>query len=371
MNGQMNEKPLPTRRTRILLLALALACLVAGFSGFLVDPVRFFRSYLVGYLFWLQLALGSLALLMLHRLTGGAWGLTLEPLLKAATRTFLALAILFVPVLVGVREIYPWANWTIEAEQWHQALYLNIPGFVVRAIFYFFCWLLLYDRIVAHPHDGNSPGLDSQRLRKWSAVGLIAYALTTTFAAIDWVMSLDPHWRSTAYGLIFMVAQGLLALAFSVFFFALTRSGSARFPKEKSAPPLKDLGNLVLAFVIFWSYLSFFQYFIIWNGNLPEEVTWVIQRTRNGWEGIVLALALFQLALPFALLLFRPVKQNLRVLGGICAIIVGARLADIYWYVAPSLETGGILPHWMTIVTFTGVGAIWFWIYLRHLQEAS
>ena len=278
------------RRSLIIGLVAAALCVVGAF----LDPAQFFRSYLTGYLLWMGISLGCLAILMLQHLSGGVWGFVIRRLLEAATRVFPLLALLFVPLLFGLHQLYPWADPARVAHDsllQHKAAYLNVPGFVGRAVFYFAAWCgaaYLLSRW-SHGQDQVPRSALRDRMQAFSAIGLLLYGLTTTFSAIDWVMSLDPHWYSTIYGMMFMAGGAVSGMALVIAMGALL----SKYPPLSGilAPAhFQDLGKLLLAFVMVWAYFAFSQFLIIWSGNLPEENPWYLRRLGHGWQALALLL---------------------------------------------------------------------------------
>jgi len=272
------------------------------------------RSYLIAYLFWFGVALGCLPLLMLHHLVGGAWGFAIRRILEAATRTLPLMLLLFLPVLFGTHSLYEWSRAEIVARDGilqAKHAYLNVPFFIVRAAVYFLAWITfasLLNRWSAEQDETGNPAL-IRRFQLLSAPGIVVYTLGISFAAIDWAMSLEPHWFSTIYGMLFIVGQSLAALAFVIPVAALL-SESPPVSDFLTPDVFQDLGNLLLMFIMLWSYLSFSQYLIIWAGNLPVEIPWYVNRGRNGWQWVAAFLALVHFAIPFLLLLGRVNKRK-------------------------------------------------------------
>jgi len=337
-------------------LLVGIAGLVACAVGAVVSPSEFFRAYLVAYLFWLGIALGCMAIALIHYLTGGAWGLVIRRVLESGIYTLPLLALAFVPLAFGLRELYEWARpeaVAADALLQHKSVYLNVPFFLVRAAVYFVSWIGVAAVLRAwSPADA----IPARRLRVVAGPGLALYGLTMTFAAIDWVMSLEPHWFSTIYGMMFATGQVLAGFAFVI---AVASLLARRPPLADLVAPnhFKDLGNLLLAFVMLWAYLSFAQYLLIWAGNLPEEIPWYIRRQQGGWAAVAVVLILFHFAAPFALLLFRTVKRH--ALLFVAAGILFMRYVDLFWLVVPDLEPHGFPVHWMDVAAPVGLGGIW------------
>jgi hypothetical protein len=357
------------RRMALVLGAVALALFVL--LG-LRNPTQFFRSYLLAYLYWVGLPLGSMAILMLHHLAGGGWGYIIRRPLEAAGRTVPVMAVLFLPMFFGLPRLYLWAqpaavasDPALQAKQW----YLSSHLFVFRAILYFVLWFVLsyfLSKWSTEQDQSGDPRL-SKKLEGMSGPGLVIYGLTVTFMSIDWAMSLEPHWFSTIYGMLFMVVQALSAMSFLIVILAWLADTE---PLASAATPgrFNDLGNLTLTFVMLWAYLSFSQFLIIWAGNLQREIPWYTVRATGHWAGIALFLIIFHFAVPFFLLLMRAVKRNVPYLGVIAIILLVVSLVDVFWLVTPAFNQDGPKPHWMDLLATFGIGGIWVAAYLTQLK---
>ncbi len=351
------------------------AALALSMAGAFAQQQEFFRAYLIGYLLWLGVALGCFAILMLHHMVGGGWGFVIRRLLEAGTRTLPVLAILFVPLLLGIHPLYEWSHeQVVAADKILQAksVYLNIPFFIGRAAAYFAVWIgiaWVLNRWSLEQDRTRDPSI-VRRLQLLSGPGLLLYGLTATFASVDWVMSLEPHWFSTIYGLLFIVGQGLSTLSFVVIVAWLLAD---RAPMKDALGPshFHDLGNLMLAFVMLWAYMAFSQFLIIWSGNLPEETTWYMNRTRHGWQWVGVFLLVFHWALPFVLLLLRRTKRSGGALARVAAAMIVMRLIDLFWVVTPAFEhkRSHFQVHWLDPLPVIGIGGIWLWAYFWQLKK--
>jgi hypothetical protein len=347
--------------------------LFLGLVGLILSPTQFFRSYLFAYLFWLGITLGSCAIVMIYHLVGGAWGFVIRRVLEAGTRTLPLMAVLFVPLLFGLSYIYEWARPEAVAGDellQHKSVYLNRPFFIFRTILYFTVWLGLVRFLnkwsLAQDHTGD-PAL-ARRMEMLSGPGLVLYGGAVTFASIDWGMSLDPHWFSTIYGILWMVGQVLTALAFAII---VTRLLANREPLAGMLAPshFHDLGNLLLAFVMLWAYVSFSQFLIIWSGNLTEEIPWYLRRLHGGWQEIGVVLITYHFALPFLILLSRRAKQSSLMLAFIAGGLLLMRLIDMYWFIAPEFHSSvGSALHLLDLLTWIGVGGIWIAGFIGQLR---
>ncbi|MDQ6799816.1 MAG: hypothetical protein M3041_03160 [Acidobacteriota bacterium] len=337
---------------RALLVALAVA-VVAFITGGFLDVRQFLASYLFAWLFWLGIALGSVALLMLHDVTGGKWGDAVRRPLGAAALTIPLIAILFMPIVLGVHVLYPWTHVPTQTVG-DRSAYLNVPFFAIRALFYFACWIAL---AVAFAWR-------RARAAPWAGGGLVLYFVTMTFAAWDWMMSLEPHWWSTIYGMSVITGQGLSALAVM----ALVAATLSRADDE-----LLDLGNMLLAFIIFWAYLAFSQFLLIWAGNMKVEIAWYLPRTQTSWVWLAIAILIFYFFAPFFALLFRFVKKNNILLGAIAAGVLIMRMADLYWTVGPAFHPQYFFLSWMDVVAQVAFGGVWLlgfrWLLGRAKRE--
>jgi hypothetical protein len=332
---------------------------------------QFFRSYLLAYVFWVGLPLGSLGLLMLHHLTGGGWGFVIRRVCEASSRTFPLMAVLFVPIVIGMPHLFPWAQpeWAQEAHAGLKGVYLNRGFFLVRAVFYFATWTglsTLLSRWSLDEDSSRDPGAHS-RMENLSAPGLILYGFTATFAVIDWVMSLQPHWFSTIFGMIFIVIQVLSAMAFSI---VVTRRLSDRGALAAVASPgrFQDLGNLLFTFVMLWAYLSFSQFLLIWSGNVREEIPWYLSRMQGAWAGMALFLILFHFAIPFLLLLNRPLKRRKAALATIAGALLLVTFVDVFWMVVPAFLPQAPVLHAGDLLGLFAIGGFWVWAFAGQLR---
>ena len=359
MTGAAQLPPEFASRRR-LALVIGVAALMACGAGAASNPRQFFHSWLLGFLFWLGMSLGCLSLLLLHHLVGGSWGFVIQRILEAGARMVPLALLAFLPLLAGLTYLYPWTDAALVAQDAalrSKSVYLNVPFFIIRAAFYFAVWSGLAWCMTHWSSELDrtaNPAL-ARRMQLMAGPGLGIYALTITFASVDWAMSLEPHWFSTIYGVLFMVGQGLMALALSVR--VLSRLGAASGPMADTVRPahFHDLGNLMLAFTMLWAYISFSQFLIIWSGNLPEEIPWYLTRTRGGWQFVVIVLAVFHFFLPFFLLLMRFIKRKGELLARLAAAMLVMRLVDLFWLIAPARDSA-LSVHWMDLAAPLAIG---------------
>ncbi len=347
-------------------LAAGVICLAVCLVGAVFSPAQFFRSYLLGFLFWTGIALGCLAIVMLQHLTGGQWGMVIRRLLESGSRTLPLMAVLFVPLIFGLSKIYGWTRPHDLPRQ--QVIYLNVPFFLARTAIYFLAWVLLayFLNKWSRQQDTTGDRRFARRMQRLSGPGLVLYTLTATFAAIDWIMSLEPRWYSSIFGVLIIGGQALSAMAFVIAAAVLLAQyeplASVLQPRH-----VHDLGKLLLTFVMLWAYFAFSQLLIIWAGNLPEEIPWYLHRLQGSWRWVGVLLILFHFALPFVLLLSRDLKRSARAMALLALAVIIMRLVDLFWLTAPEFWPGFRI-HWMDFLAPIGLGGIWLAFFLWQLQ---
>jgi hypothetical protein len=370
--------PVPPAVGRLAGLALPAAVLgLLGCAlGFFTNPEQFYRSYLYGWLFWVILTWGCLGIAMLNVQTGGRWGLVIRRILEAGTRNLPLMAVLGLPILAGLAHIYPWAAPAAASDELIQrkVQYLNAPFFIGRYVFYFALWSLiagLLNSWSARLDQGYDPAL-ARRMRQVAGGGLVALGLSVSFASVDWAMSLNPHWFSTIYGIIFLVGAGLSAFTFSVLVM-VRMAGDEPFQGVVQAEQWHDLGKLTFAFTFLWAYVNFSQFIITWSGNLPEEIPWYMTRISGAWKLVTIAVVVLHFALPYALLLSRDIKRGARLLSKVAALLFAMRFVELYWQIAPEMGHGhgagaAFHPHWLDLAAPLGIGGLWLFFFARHLR---
>jgi len=359
------------RRYRTPLLTAGVILFAGSIAGGFFSPNDFFRSYLLGYLFWFGLTLGSLALVMLQYLTGGAWGVVTRRTLESATRTLPVFALLFIPILFGMHSLYEWDDPTLvhrEPVLEHRSAYMNPAFFVVRVIIYFAIWAVFVYYLNRWSGEEDQGAGRLNRLKALSAPGLILYVFTTTFAAVDWAESLETHWYSTMWGFLFVAMQGLATIGFVIVALAWL---SRRQPLADVLKPVHfhDLGKLLLMFVMLWAYFAFSQLLIVWSGNLSDEIPWYFHRFSNSWGWLGVMLIVLQFIIPFVALLFRPVTRNPALLSWLVALIIFMRFVDLMWIVMPGYYQRGFRLHWLNICLPLALGGIWIATFLWQLTK--
>ncbi len=364
------------RRLRLGGLVAAAAGGAACAAGWSISPERFYAAWLTAFFYWLGISLGCLAVAMLHGISGGAWGRAIRRILEAGYQTLPVLALAFVPLWLAVAQIYVWADPAVVGQ--HESLarktaYLNVGGYQTRSIVYFAVWLGI-TWVLNRISPDDEPRLESPRslsLQRRSGLCCVAYGVTMTLAAVDWGMSLEPEWYSTMYGLIHIAGQAVSGLAFALVVVAAL--GDCE-PWSRIVTPqrLNDLGNLLLASVMFWAYCSFFQYLVIWSGNLPEENSWYVHRSQDGWQYLAMGLMMLHFAVPFLLLLSRYLKRQKADLARIAALLLVMRFADLYWLIVPGFQRDsaglqGLSFHWLDVAALAAVGGAWLSIFAWRL----
>src|SRR5271166_3956429 len=338
---------------------------------------EFFRAYLLGYMCWIGVTLGSMAILMIRHLTGGGWGMVIRRILGAAMRCLPLMAVLFVPILFGLPKLYVWARPLDSIADKHlrehlqdiTQSYLTVHGFILRAAIYLAIWNLLSFLLTKWSREQDTPPSrdNSNRFKAVSGPGLILYALTISFAAIDWVMSIDPSWISTIYGLLILIGELLSAMCFAV---VIERLLVDYKPMSELLKPdfVHDHGKWMLTFIMVWAYFSFSQWLIIWAGNLPNEITFYLRRINGGWGFVAMSLVLFHFSVPFAILLSREFKRNIRQLVWVAVLLLLMCYVDLFWIIEPNFSKTLAITL-ADVVVPIAIGGVWLWYFFRNLNS--
>lgn len=350
--------------TRLPAAGGACAVLGAGACAILgaADPKQFVFSWLVSFLFFLSLALGALFFVLVQYATQGGWGIVVRRIGETVFATIPVLAALFLPLLPGLHHLYEWSvPGAAERDallRW-KAPFLNVPFFLARAALYFGCWsgiaVLYYRR--SRSQDATGDPAVSVRLRRLAGPALVVLALTQTFAAFDWIMSLTPHWYSTIFGVYFFAGAfvGFIALLSVV---SVVMRGVGLLDTVISPEHLHDIGKLLFVFTAFWAYIAFSQFFLIWYANLPEETIWYRARLEGSWETVSLLLMVGHFAAPFFYLMGRAIKRRGATLAVGGAWLLAMHYVDLYWQVMPTLHPGGARPSALDLAAFVAVGGV-------------
>ncbi|MBS1852120.1 MAG: hypothetical protein JST79_14520 [Acidobacteria bacterium] len=363
------------QRSLFVGLVGAVACIVGAVTP--SQSEKFFHGYLLAFMLWLGVTLGSMVILMIRHLTGGGWGTVIRRILGAAMRCIPLMTVLFVPFLFSLPKLYIWAGPLDRVADHHlrehlqdiTQSYLSVKGFWIRAIIYFAIWNLLSYFLSKWSAEQDRPPLrdNSPRFKALSAPGLILYAFTVSFAAIDWLMSIDPSWISTIYGLLILIGQLLAAMCFAV---VVERILVRHKPMSELLRPsfVHDHGKWMLAFIMVWAYFSFSQWLIIWAGNLPEEITWYYRRLGGGWGYVGLFLVIFHFAVPFTILLSRSFKRDITRLVWLAIWMLFMRVVDLFWIIEPNFSVTFTVSIW-DIVAPIAVGGLWLAFFFRNLAS--
>lgn len=366
------------QRSLVIGVIFAIGAIALAFTR----PDEFYRGYLLGYMDWLGVALGSMAIVMIRHLTGGGWGTVIRRVLGASMRTLPVLAILFIPIIIGVLQHrnYPWLmpldaiqdphiREHLERHAFIKGAYLNSTGFIIRAIIYIAIWNLLSFLLSMWSKQTDKPGApdNTQKFKAVAGPGLILYAFTISFAAIDWVMSLDPSWISTIFGLIILIGELLSAMCFAI---VVERILVKYKPMSEMLRPdfVHDHGKWTLTFIMVWAYFSFSQWLIVWAGNLPNEISFYLKRLNGGWGYIALFLALFHFCVPFVILLSRSFKRDISRLVWLAVWLMFMRFVDLFWIIEPNFSKTFTVTI-ADIVVPVAIGGIWLFFFCRNLAS--
>ena len=346
--------------------------LLAG-AGMVLTPRAGFVSYLEAYVFWCSLALGCLNLSAIHHLTGGAWGNVTRRFFEAGYMTLPVLAILFLPILFGLHELYPWSNPAeVAADKIlaQKSAYENVPGFTMRAALCFAVWIQIACllRKWSLQQDASPDTVPATKARTLAGPAIVIVPFVATFAFVDWVMSIEAAWFSTVFCIILLAGGILLAVAMGIMMLAWFQT-EAPFAGVVTKKQFLDLGNLLLAFVMFWTYVAFSQLLIIYSGNQPHEISWYLHRIAGGWKWLLLFIALFQFFTPFFILLFRSFKQNINTLARVAALVFLVNALENFWSIAPTFYPAGLSIHWTDFAAWLGIGGLWTGTFAANLKK--
>lgn len=355
-------------------LLIGIAGLVLSGVGYAIDHETFFFSWLVAFMFWLSIGLGGLFFTMLHHMVDAKWSIVVRRITESLMSVLPWMAILFIPILLGMSTLFPWASSEFMAQNHlvaSKAGYLNTPFFIVRAVLYFGIWTALsYSlyRLSRRQDTQHTPAI-TKTVRRISAPGIFLFALTSTFAGFDWLMSLDPAWYSTIFG-VYLFAGGFLAIVCFVMLFVLYLRKNGILVKEITSHHYHDLGKWMFAFVVFWTYMAFSQYFLIWYADIPEETVWYLHRWEGSWKVVSLLLMFGHFAFPFVFLVSRWAKANLTwlMMGAIWLLIM--RYVDLYWIILPNHDHHGAHISWINFAPMLAIGGLFVWMFWRKFTSA-
>ncbi len=377
------QAPEEFNRLRTIFLGVGGIALIAWLVGVYLSPEQGLRSWLLGFIFWGGISIGSIGILMLQYLTGGAWGVVIRRILESSARTLVVVILAFVPIAVFVTLLYEWTHLPADdITQIQRGAFQTPFWWIVRSVIYFAVLGLIAYLLTSWSARQDSSA-DHEEAAKWlgrstafSGPAIIFYVLVISFASVDWVMSLDPHWFSTMYGLLFVIGWALSTMCFTVIVLHFA-SQYAPMNRVLGKRHFHDVGKLMLAFVMVWTYFNFSQYLIIWSGNIPEETTWYLTRISGGWQWVGWTLLLFHFAFPFLILLQQDFKRHTNKLAWLAGFVLLMRLIDMFYLISPNpriSEHGGTLPlvasfSWMDIAAPVAVGGIWLWYFFGQLAK--
>ena len=380
-NPFLIQAPLRNQISRAQSLALVIGVIFTALSliEFFINPTQFLRSWMVGFLFPFALGLGSLACLMLQYMSGGAWGMVIRRQLEAGSRTIPFVTLLFLPILIAVamgsHALYEWTDPAkVQADPVirEKSAYLNVTWWLIRTVIVFAIWNIytfaLNRLSMREEETGNTEF--SRRLMGWSSIGLVIYVFSLTSAGVDWIMSMNVHWFSTIYGLILLGGQGLTVISLALITTTLLMKEEPLLGVI-TKKHLHDLGKLLFMFTLFWTYVSFSQLVIIWSGNLPEEITWYVDRMNGGWQYIGGILLFLQWMLPFLILLSQNIKRNPKTIRFMAIWILTVRLADTIWLVEPNFHSQHLYIGWSDLTAPIGLTGLWAAVYLWQLKKRA
>lgn len=375
MNTALRERLEASRRFALPIgaafLVISMALGLFGFFG------NFFQSYLYSYIFWIGLSAGCLVLLLVIQMAGGSWGAMIRRPLEAGAMAIPVMALAFLPILVGMGQLYPWTSADYLAHHpivASKTAYLNVSFFIIRAVLCFAIWSVLAYFLYQWSSKEDSLKGDTEasdaifvKMQRWGAGGMVIFMVSMTFAAFDWGMSLRPDWFSGIYGVIFIAGQAISALSLIILLMLLFAESPA-FEHILTPKRVQDLGNFLLGITMFWTYVNISQLIIIWSGNMVETNTWLVARLQTTpWRGVSLFLLLFHFLAPFLVLFSRWVKRRYRYLAIVAGWMIFMRLVDIGYYLFPEFNRQGAQFTLLDATAVIGLGGIWVWIFLTRL----
>jgi len=356
-----------------LALIIGALGLVLSAVGFMVDRHQFFYSYLVSFVYWTSLGVGALFFLLLHHLVGATWSIVLRRITEHVVSTLPIMLVFFIPIIFGLHDLYHWSHEDAVAEDailQGKAGFLNAPFFIVRTVIYFGIWTTLAFLLQRYSRKQDNGENTSRQMLKVSAPGMILFAFTSTYAAYDWMMSLEPHWYSTIYGVWYFAGSLLAFLSFMVVFGLYLRKKGV-LDQTIKIDHYHDIGKLMFAFTIFWAYIAFSQYFLIWYANIPEETIYYLKRWEGSWQEVSLLLVFGHLMLPWLALIPRATKRNLNTLKAIALWLLIMHWFDMHWAIMPNHLEAGFSPTWMDAATMLGIGGIFLWYFWRRMTAQA
>ncbi len=362
------------RRVRNALAVIILAGMAASGAGWAEDARQFAFSWLVSFSWFFTISMGALFFLMVQHLTGAGWSVATRRITENLAAAIPAAALLFLPVAFNLHSLYSWTDPAGDPVVQGKTAWLNGSAFLLRAAAYLAIWSVLAEKLRALSVMQDEEGGSIEAMRsaaRWSAPGIVVAIVTVSLASFDWLMSLEPHWYSTIFG-VYVYSGGALAAmgALALVLIALRRAGVLR--NAVHAEHYHDIGKWIFALIVFWGYIAFSQYLLIWYANLPEETIWFRHRLTGSWKTVAAVLLFGHFIVPFLLLISRAAKRHLVVLGAAAAWILVMHYIDLYWIVMPVLHPAGVQPHWTDAAAFAATGgAFGMAVWTRMKREAA
>lgn len=353
-----------------------------GFLGMLMsllyyfqDHHRFFYSYLTAFVFFLSIALGGLFFVIIQHLSRAGWSVVVRRLSEHLMKNVGVLAILFVPILFGLHDLYHWTH-TADVLKDHllqvKSPYLNIPFFLVRLVAYFAIWIWLARKFfnLSVTQDSSGDKKATLSLQKAATYGVLLFGISITFSMIDWVMSITPHWYSTMFGVYFFAGSAIAGLAtITLLALILRRAGFLR--DIIRTDHYHDLGKLLYGFIVFWAYVAFSQYFLIWYANIPEGTSWYIMHFNGTWNTVAQFLAIGHFALPFLGFMSKHMRRNLTVQGVVVVWMLFMHFVDLYWVIMPNIDKDGFVFSWGDLACLMGIGGVFVGLLFARMRTVS
>ncbi len=360
-------------------LAERLAFIIGGISialsavAFWVDPGQFYFSWLVAFVFWTSIALGGLFFTLIHHLTGATWSVVVRRFFEVLMTNMPFLLLMAIPVFLGMHELYHWSHADAVSHDHllqHKAAFLNVPFFIIRTLIYFAVWIVLTTLLyrISLKQDDGASSLIIKKLNKVSAPGVILFAFTTAFAAFDWLMSLDPHWYSTIFGVYYFAGSVMAVMAVLILIVMYFRKNGI-LTDVITPEHDHDFGKLLFTYMVFWAYMAFSQYFLIWYANIPEETVWFIHRWEGSWKLASQLLVLGHFVVPFLILMIRASKRSNLILSFMAIWLLFMHWLDMYWLAVPTLHPHGMQLSWIDLATMLGIGGLYMGLFFYRLRK--
>lgn len=361
------------RARNLFFIAGALGLVIALIMAF-TGSTSFFESWLYAFLLWTGASLGCFVMLTVVHIAGGSWGALVMRPLEAGVAVLPLMAVFLIPLLFGIGDLYPWSDAAyVETHPLvgAKAALLNTPFFIVRSILYFVIWILGGWLLLrgSDRADADPSGTIWFRLKGMGTVWLPIYIMTFTFAAVDWGMSLTPEWFSGIYPAILMSGHAITGTAVIILAVVFMARFNRRVDALLTEKRLQDLGNFLMAFLLFWAYLSISQLMIIWSNNTVETSGYYVARITGAWEPVAIAITVIGFFGPFVILFSRWVKRKRLALALVALWVIGVRMLDLYWIIIPSFERMVPEFRWVDVIMVLGMGGVWAGYYLHRLAS--